>query len=166
MKMLTFQIRARPLNRLNLKQGRRDGSPVGERAFTLIELLVVVTTVALLALTLLPALAASRVNSKAYQCLENERRLTTAWRMYAIDYQDIVPAAFTLQNNFLRRPNWCTGLMDWNPGNPSNWDPRQDIMKSPIWRYVGGMHPYFGARRLKAKCLSPERCSRVSAVIR
>src|SRR4051812_9080931 len=138
MKMLTFQIRARPLNRLNLKQGRREGSPVGDRAFTLIELLVVVTTVALLALTLLPALAASRVNSKAYQCLENERRLTTAWRMYAIDYQDIVPAAFTLQNNFLRRPNWCNGLMDWNPGNPSNSDPPQGIMKSPIWRYVGG----------------------------
>src|ERR1017187_2433731 len=65
------------------KKTRDDG-------FTLTELLVVIVTVAILALLLLPALAGTKPNSQAFQCLENQRQLTLAWQMYASDNNDIL----------------------------------------------------------------------------
>ena len=56
-----------------------------EDGFTLTELLVVIVTVAILALLLLPALAGTKPNSQAFQCLENLRQLTLGWQMYAED---------------------------------------------------------------------------------
>jgi prepilin-type N-terminal cleavage/methylation domain-containing protein len=53
--------------------------------FTLTELLVVIVTVAILAVLLLPALAGTKPNSQAFQCLENLRQLTLGWQMYAED---------------------------------------------------------------------------------
>jgi prepilin-type processing-associated H-X9-DG protein len=32
---------------------------------------------------------------------------------------------------------WVTGTLDHNPANRSNWDPNQDIKKSPLWKYCG-----------------------------
>jgi len=55
----------------------------GTGGFTLIELAVVVATIAVLAALLLPALAGTRPNTQAFQCLENQRRLILAWQMYA-----------------------------------------------------------------------------------
>ncbi|MBW8865556.1 MAG: hypothetical protein JF609_11690, partial [Verrucomicrobia bacterium] len=35
-------------------------------------------------------------------------------------------------------PNaWMSGNLDYNPVNPSNWDPSVDIMKSPLWPDCG-----------------------------
>ena len=59
--------------------------------FTLIELLVVVATVGMLAMVLLPALAATKPDSQSFQCLENERQLVRAWQMYAEDNNDLLP---------------------------------------------------------------------------
>jgi prepilin-type processing-associated H-X9-DG protein len=53
--------------------------------FTLTELLVVIVTVAILGVLLLPALAGTKPNSQAFQCLENQRQLTLGWQMYAED---------------------------------------------------------------------------------
>ena len=58
---------------------------VREDGFTFVELLVVIATVAILALLLLPAIAGTKPNSQAFQCLENLRQLTLAWQMYAAD---------------------------------------------------------------------------------
>ena len=55
------------------------------QGFTLIELLVVIAVIALLAATLLPALAASKAGTKADQCMANTRQLTLGWLMYAGD---------------------------------------------------------------------------------
>src|SRR5205823_8327497 len=33
--------------------------------------------------------------------------------------------------------SWITGTLDNNPSNASNWDPNQDITKSPMWKYCG-----------------------------
>ena len=66
------------------KAARPDG-------FTLIELLVVVATVGMLAMVLLPALAATKPDSQSFQCLENERQLVRAWQMYAEDNNDLLP---------------------------------------------------------------------------
>lgn len=57
-----------------------------ERAFTLIELLTVLATIAVISMLLLPALAASKPPAQAFQCLENQRRLVLAWRLYSDDY--------------------------------------------------------------------------------
>src|SRR5664279_6300258 len=56
-----------------------------EDGFTLVELLVVMATVAILAVLLLPAIAGTKPNSQAFQCLENQRQLTIGWQMYAED---------------------------------------------------------------------------------
>src|SRR5882724_9215266 len=68
--------------------------------FTLIELLVVLAILAALASTLLPALAKAKPNTSAAQCLNNLRQLTTAWKMYAHDFNETLLAA---QNVFLGR---------------------------------------------------------------
>lgn len=57
-------------------------------AFTFVELLVVLAVLALVFLTLLPALARTQPDSRAFQCLNNHRQLARAWRMYADDYND------------------------------------------------------------------------------
>jgi prepilin-type N-terminal cleavage/methylation domain-containing protein/prepilin-type processing-associated H-X9-DG protein len=59
---------------------------VTERAgFTLIELLVVIGTIALLAATLLPALAGTKIGTKNIQCLNNLRQLTSEALAYQSD---------------------------------------------------------------------------------
>jgi len=63
----------------------------GAVGFTLIELAVVIATVAVLAALLLPALAGTRPNTQAFQCLGNQRQLILAWQMYAQDNSDILP---------------------------------------------------------------------------
>lgn len=61
-------------------------------AFTFVELLVVIGTLAVLSVILLPALASSKPNGTAFQCLENQRRLAQAFVLYAGDYNGaIVP---------------------------------------------------------------------------
>jgi prepilin-type processing-associated H-X9-DG protein len=63
----------------------------GAGGFTLLELAVVIATIAVLVALLLPALAGTRPNSQAFQCLENQRQLILAWQMYAQDNNDILP---------------------------------------------------------------------------
>src|SRR5215468_420313 len=74
------------------KRGRVGQSETGRPrlGFTLIELLVVLATIALLAATLAPTLAGSRMGTEAFRCLNNNRQLCTAWRMYAEDSNDRV----------------------------------------------------------------------------
>ena len=63
----------------------------GAGGFTLLELVVVIATIAVLVALLLPALAGTRPNTQAFQCLENQRQLILAWQMYAQDNSDILP---------------------------------------------------------------------------
>jgi len=53
--------------------------------FTLTELLVVIGTIALLAVTLLPALAGTKIGTKNIQCLNNLRQLTSEALAYQSD---------------------------------------------------------------------------------
>jgi len=100
-------------------------------AFTLIELLVVIAVIAILAALLLPVLSRAKARALGFQCLNNNRQLMLAWRMYVEDAHDRLPSAKGGPYA------WMSGDLDYNPNNRSNWDPTVDIMKSPLWPDCG-----------------------------
>ncbi len=82
------------------------------RGFSLVELLVVIAIIAILAGLLLPALAASKRRANAVVCINNQRQLVTAWRLYSLDNNDELvvnnPAnTFTPTGGVL--PSWSLG---------------------------------------------------------
>jgi prepilin-type N-terminal cleavage/methylation domain-containing protein/prepilin-type processing-associated H-X9-DG protein len=106
--------------------------------FTLIELLVVIAIIAILAALLLPTLARSKQKARGLQCMSNHRQLTIAWKMYTDDNRDMLLYAsrhplYPQMDQYA----WVLGDLDFDPANPSNWDPEVDIKKSPIWPYCG-----------------------------
>lgn len=107
-------------------------------AFSLIELLVVIAVIAILAALLLPALDRAKFKAQGLYCMNNHRSLMLAWRMYADDNEDQLTYASEYPwwpESYSRA--WVTGTLDYNPDNRSNWDPDQDIKKSPLWQYCG-----------------------------
>jgi prepilin-type N-terminal cleavage/methylation domain-containing protein len=96
------------------------------QGFTLVELLVVLAALAVLTTVLLPALAAPQSDGKAFQCLNNTKRLTTAWLMYASDNDD----------RLLPNPGWLNGgTMDWG-NNYANIDVASMLTNAWIATYV------------------------------
>jgi prepilin-type N-terminal cleavage/methylation domain-containing protein len=105
--------------------------------FTLIELLVVIAIIAILAGMLLPALGKAKQKAQGIYCMNNQRSLTFAWRMYADDNYDRFPLATCIDTNSPELPSaWMTGFLDYSPANRSNWDLQTDIYRSPIYKYA------------------------------
>jgi prepilin-type N-terminal cleavage/methylation domain-containing protein/prepilin-type processing-associated H-X9-DG protein len=71
--------------------GKNREIPSGQAAFTLIELLVVIAIIALLAAILFPVFAAARAKGRQTVCLSNLRQVGMGIRMYADDYDGIMP---------------------------------------------------------------------------
>lgn len=86
------------------------------RAFTLVELLVIIGVLALLALCILPALARTSPDTRAFQCLNNHRQLARAWRLYSDDNNErFVGMIFgtSIMANDPRAP-WVQGWLTWD----------------------------------------------------
>jgi prepilin-type N-terminal cleavage/methylation domain-containing protein/prepilin-type processing-associated H-X9-DG protein len=111
--------------------------PTRHQAFSLVELLVVIAIIGILAALLVPSLTKAKLKAQGIQCLSNHKQLTLAWKMYADDSRDNLPMASDGIDPVLSSYAWVKGLIDFDPNNPSNWDPRIDIMKSPLWPYCG-----------------------------
>jgi len=123
------------MHSINKSQG-----PSGSRAFTLVELAVMIVMVAVLGSVLLPAYAKTGLNSRSVQCLNNNRQLCAAWRMYADDSRDWIVYGGddgTGTSNPLNQYAWTAAHLDFNSGNRQNWDPTVDLMKRPLWPYTG-----------------------------
>jgi prepilin-type N-terminal cleavage/methylation domain-containing protein/prepilin-type processing-associated H-X9-DG protein len=114
----------------------RKTAPRNHGGFTLIELLVVIAIIAILAAMLLPALGKAKLKAQGIHCMNSHRQLSLAWRMYADDNHDLL--LFASGDIAGYEPGvWMGGNLDFNGGNPSNWDPSVDIWKSPMWPYCG-----------------------------
>lgn len=75
------------------KSAARFYSPPSSGGFTLIELLVVIAIIAILAAMLLPELSSAKRKATIAACLNNQKQLVLAWKMYADDNNDRVVGA-------------------------------------------------------------------------
>jgi prepilin-type processing-associated H-X9-DG protein len=133
--------------------GERAGRGVASDrgAFTLVELLAMIGMVALGALMLAPALARTKSNSPAIQCLNNLEQLQRALAMYAADNNGMLPWN---PGRFSEGwTNWCCGILNWQAGFdngpqgetvPANIN-TNDLLKSALG-------PYTGSRTSVYKC--------------
>ena len=94
-------------------------------ALTRIEVLAVIAGVGLLAVLALPALARGDDKSRTLRCLENLRRLTLGWTLFASDHDDrLVPIrhgadAFYPGSVKPGEQGWAFGWLDWSTA-PAN----------------------------------------------
>jgi prepilin-type N-terminal cleavage/methylation domain-containing protein len=111
------------------------GSMAGSEgeAFTLIELLAVMAIVALLAVTLLPARAASQTKSQSIRCMDNLRQVMGAMMMYTHDNHDLFPPNPDDGGTTPAGYRWCAGqVYGGMPGiAPGAYTFNPDILADP-----------------------------------
>jgi prepilin-type processing-associated H-X9-DG protein len=92
------------------------GGPEGsERGFTLTDLLITLAVVGLLGATLATAMASTRPNTLAFQCLNNLRQLGSAWTMYSDDYVGaLVYNRDGASAGNSGDPSWVGGWLDYS----------------------------------------------------
>jgi prepilin-type processing-associated H-X9-DG protein len=90
----------------------------------LIELLVVIAVVAILAAMLLPLLANAKRRAEGALCINNQRQLLVAWRVYADDNNNVL--VLNNPHNYFEgtqhAPSWCLGDMSYGRPDGTNAD--------------------------------------------
>ena len=90
-----------------------------KKGFTLIELLVVIAIIAILAAILFPVFAQAREKARQSSCLSNVKQLSTAFFLYADDYDECFPAYSAVLDHGTNWYQWVTspsyGFSWWTP---------------------------------------------------
>lgn len=97
---------------ISLPGENSGGRPAG--GFTLIELLVVIAIIAILAGMLLPALSKAKQKGQATACLNNQRQLMTATKLYAEDFAGRYPHTFQVRGDNVFRKAWFNFLKPYS----------------------------------------------------
>jgi prepilin-type processing-associated H-X9-DG protein len=107
-----------------------------KNGFTLIDLLALLAVGAVLAVTILPALAGSRTKSESVRCLSNLNQIMDAMLMYTHDNHDFFPPNPD-DGTFQAGYHWCTGFVGIS--EPQEFNP--DFLANPsydlILNYIG-----------------------------
>jgi prepilin-type N-terminal cleavage/methylation domain-containing protein len=127
MKGLSFAANVAP--RTQTAASRTSTPRFSETAFTLIELLVVIAIIAILAALLLPALGRAKTKAQGIKCMSNMKQLMLAFKLYTDDYN-----GYFFPNTY-GGDGWVKGTLDYNGGNPSNWD--LDTLLNPQTAVLG-----------------------------
>jgi prepilin-type processing-associated H-X9-DG protein len=139
--------------------------PAPDRAaFTLVELLAVAGVIGLLGITLATSVATVQPNGQGARCLNNQRQLALAWRMYADDNQGLLaPNIDSSEAGEIKTaPSWSGGWLDFT-SSPDNTNVALliDHHRYPYGAYLG---PYVKTPAV-FKCPSDKSVTRIQGRI-